>query len=197
MNDLSTFDISFLISFIMGISLAACTGFRVFLPMLIGSIAFKMNWINPSQSFQWLGSTPAVIIFSVASVFEVLAYLIPWLDHALDVISGPLAVVAGSILASAVFKDMPMPYQIGLGIIAGGGISGAVQGATTLLRIGSTKFTGGLGNPIFSKIEAVAALFGSLIAIFAPILLFALILIFLFVAYKIIKKLITKPALKS
>lgn len=182
-----------IMSVLIGISLAACAGFRIFLPLLISSIAFKTGWITPIQSLEWLGSTWALIIFSVAAVFEALAYLIPWLDHAFDVIAAPLAVAAGAILASAVMNDMPPSMQIGLGIIAGGGTAGAVQATTSLLRLGSTKLTGGLGNPFFAKLEAVIAFFGSLLAIFLPIIVIALLVGFFILAYKLLRKLVTRP----
>lgn len=181
-----------LVSVLIGISLAACAGFRVFIPLLISSIAFKLGWITPIESLEWLGTTAAIIIFAVAAVFETLAFLIPWLDHAFDVIAAPLAVIAGALMASALANDLSAPMRIGLGIIAGGGTAGAVQATTSLLRLGSTKFTGGLGNPLFSKIESTIATVGSFLAIFVPILVIVLLGGFFWMAYRLIRKFILK-----
>lgn len=181
-----------IVSVLIGISLAACAGFRVFVPLLISSIAFKLGWITPIDSLAWLGSTAAIIIFAVAAVFETLAFLIPWLDHAFDVIAAPLAVAAGAVMASAMINDMSTPMRVGLGIIAGGGTAGAVQATTSLLRLGSTKFTGGLGNPLFSKIETAAAGIGSFLAIFVPLIVIFLLVGFFWMAYRLIRKFIIK-----
>lgn len=177
-----------IISVLIGISLAACAGFRVFVPLLISSIAFKMGWITPIESLKWLSTTPALITFGVAALFESLAFLIPWLDHIFDVIAAPLATVAGMVLASAVMKDMPTSMQVGLGIIAGGGVAGMVHGATSLLRLGSTKFTGGLGNPFFAKVETLVAGIGSFLAIFVPILMILALVGFFWFSYWVLRK---------
>lgn len=181
-----------ILSVLIGFSLAACTGFRIFLPMLIGSIAFKVGWITPSESLIWLGSTTAIIIFSVAAICEVMAYLVPWLDHAFDMIAAPIAVVAGAVLASAVMGDMPLSMRVVLSIIAGGGAAGAVQATTSLLRLGSTKVSGGLANPLFAKLETLFATVGSFLAIFMPLVAIFLFLIFFWLAYKLIRKFILK-----
>jgi len=181
-----------IMSVLIGISLAACTGFRVFLPMLISSIAFKLGWITPIESLLWLGSYGALIIFLVAAIFETLAFLIPWIDHAFDMIAAPLAVLAGAVLASAMFKDMPVTMQVGLGIIAGGGTAGAVHATTSILRIGSTKLTGGVGNPLFGKLESLVAVIGTFLAIFIPIIMILFLLCFFIVAYKLITKFVLK-----
>lgn len=183
-----------LVSVLIGISLAACAGFRVFVPLLISSIAFKLGWITPIESLEWLGTTAAIIIFGVAAIFETLAFLIPWLDHAFDVIAAPLAVIAGAVMASALTNDMSAPVRIGLGIIAGGGTAGAVQATTSLLRLGSTKMTGGLGNPVFSKIETTIAAIGSFLAIFVPVLMIVLLAGFFYVGYRLIRKFILKKS---
>jgi hypothetical protein len=183
-----------IMSVLIGISLAACTGFRVFLPMLISSIAFNLGWIAAVESLAWLGSYWALIIFLVAAVFETLAFLVPWIDHAFDMIAAPLAVLAGAILASAMFKDMPLTMQIGLGIIAGGGTAGAVHATTSILRLGSTKFTGGLGNPFFAKLESFVAAIGTLLAIFIPIIMIVFLLCFFIFAYKLITKFVLKTS---
>lgn len=177
-----------IISVLIGISLAASAGFRIFVPLLISSIAFKMGWITPIESLQWLGTTSAVIIFGVAALFESLAFMIPWLDHAFDVIAAPLATVAGMVLASAVMKDMPTSMQVGLGIVAGGGVAGMVHGANSLMRLGSTKFTGGLGNPLFAKIETLISGIGSILAIFIPIVVILMLIGFFWFVYWVLKK---------
>lgn len=177
-----------ILSVLIGISLAACAGFRVFIPLLISSFAFKLGWITPIESLAWLGSTTAFIIFLVAAIFESLAFLIPWLDHAFDVMAAPLAAGAGMLLASALLNDMPTSMQVGLGIIAGGGTAGMVHATNSLLRLGSTKLTGGLGNPIFSKLETLVSGIGSFLAIFLPVIVILLLVGFFWFAYWVLRK---------
>jgi hypothetical protein len=62
-----------------------------------------------------------------------------------------------------------------LAIIAGGGIAGLLQGATTALRAKSSLFSGGLGNPIISTLELAGAAIIAILAIILPIVGFILV----------------------
>src|SRR6185295_4959510 len=96
-------------------------------------------------SFQWIGSDIALWTFAVATVLEIGAYYIPWLDHALDVAATPAAVIAGTIVMASMVGDMSPFLKWTLAVIAGGGAAGLVQGATVVARGASTATTGGIG----------------------------------------------------
>src|SRR5258705_403728 len=132
----------------MGIGLAAACGFRVFVPLLVMSIASLSGHLTLAPSFQWIGSYPALIAFSVATALEIAAYYVPWLDHLLDTIATPAAIVAGTVVTASMISGMSPFLQWTLAAIAGGGAAGLVQGATVLTRAASTATTGGLGNPL-------------------------------------------------
>jgi uncharacterized membrane protein len=66
------------LSIALGVALAAATGFRVFLPMLIASGAAYTGHLHLDDGFAWLGSPSALIMLSVAALVEVLAYYIPY-----------------------------------------------------------------------------------------------------------------------
>ena len=158
-----------LLAIAAGIALAAACGFRVFLPLLAASLAAKFDYIHPSSSFAWIESTPAIVLLSVATVLELAAYYIPWLDHLLDTIASPAAVVAGIVAAAAAFGDVNPAIKWTAAIIAGGGAAGTIQAATVLTRAVSGGTTAGLGNPIVATIELFFSLLLSLLAILLPI----------------------------
>ena len=83
----------------MGLS-AAC-GFRVFVPLLVMSLFAKNGHLNLSPGFSWIGTYPALIAFGTATGVEIAAYLIPGLDHLLDIITTPAAVIAGTLVTAA------------------------------------------------------------------------------------------------
>ena len=64
------------LSIVLGIALAAATGFRIFLPMLIISVAAYTGHLPLASNFAWLGTPAALIMLSVAAVAEILAYYI-------------------------------------------------------------------------------------------------------------------------
>jgi len=89
-----------LLAIALGIGLAAATGLRIFMPLLIVALAARFGGLPLGDSFQWLASAPALVTLATAAVAEILAYLVPGIDHLLDVIASPVTVAAG-IFASA------------------------------------------------------------------------------------------------
>ena len=79
------------ISIALGVGLAAATGFRVFLPMLIMSAAAYTGHMPLSEGFAWLGTPSALVMLGVAAIIEMLAYYIPGLDNLLDSLATPAA----------------------------------------------------------------------------------------------------------
>ena len=165
-----------LISVAIGLGLAAACGFRVFTPLLIAGIAAHYGQLPLAGGFDWLGTTPALIAFGSATILEIGAYYIPWLDHALDLIATPAAVTAGMIAAASVVTDLPPLLKWTVTIIGGGGAAGLIQAATVLLRLKSTALTGGLGNPVVATAEAAGSVIASIVAIVLPLVAVAVLI---------------------
>ena len=176
------------ISICLGLGLAAACGFRVFVPMLFTSLAAYSGHLTLSPSFQWIAATPALIAFAVATVLEIAAYYVPWVDHLLDTVASPAAVVAGIVVSASVITGMDPYLKWTLAVIAGGGIAGGVQAMTTGVRGASTLTTAGFGNPIVSTIETGSSIFYSVLSLFAaPIALF-LVVVFFGVAFNVVSR---------
>lgn len=174
--------IDWIMSACIGVGLAACCGFRVFVPLLMASVATKLGFIGTMAGFEWLGGWPALLGLSVATVFEVGAYYIPWLDNLLDTVATPASIIAGTLLSTSFLHiDNPVLHW-GLGLMLGGSSAGIVQAGTSLLRLGTTATTGGLANPVVATGENVASFGLSLLTIFLPLIavvIIALVLIFI------------------
>jgi hypothetical protein len=178
-----------LLAISLGIGLSAACGFRVFVPLLVMSVASFSGHLTLAPGFQWIGTYPALITFSVATVVEIGGYYIPWVDHLLDTMATPAAIVAGTVITAAMVSNTSPMLKWTLAAIAGGGAAGLVQGTTVLARGVSTATTGGLGNPFFATIELGGALFTSLLALVVPLLAVGLIAVFLFViGRKVVEK---------
>jgi hypothetical protein len=170
-----------LLAISLGIGLSAACGFRVFVPLLVMSIASLSGHLTLAPGFQWIGSYPALLTFSVATGLEIAGYYIPWVDHLLDTVATPAAIVAGTVTTAAMVGDMSPFLKWTLAAVAGGGVAGVVQGTTVLVRGVSTATTGGLGNPFFATIELGGALFTSVLALLAPLLAIGFIAVVLFI----------------
>jgi hypothetical protein len=177
-----------LTSILLGIGLSAACGFRVFVPMLFMSVAALSGHLTLGSGFQWIGTYPALLTFAVATVLEVSGYFIPWLDHLLDTMATPAAIVAGTVVTAAMVSNMSPMLKWTLAIIAGGGVAGLVQGSTVLARTASTATTGGLGNPLLATIELGGSVVTALMALIMPwVAVTLIVLCFIFFGKKLIK----------
>lgn len=157
------------LSLALGIGLSAACGFRIFVPFTIMSVAALSGNLTLSEGWQWIGSYPALIIFATATVLEIAAYYVPWLDNLLDSIATPAAIVAGAVAAAAVITGMSPMLTWVLAIIAGGGAAAAVQGATVVVRGASTLTTMGVANPVVATGELAGSVATSLMALVIPV----------------------------
>ena len=163
------------LSIALGLGLAAACGFRVFVPFLVVSVASRGGALELGESFAWMSSTPVLVLLLAATLFEVCAYYVPWLDNLLDTVAAPAAVVAGGVLAASVVTGIDPWLKWSLAVIAGGGLAGAVQLSTAGARGASTLLTGGLGNVGVSTVELLSSLILSILSVVWPF--FALVLL--------------------
>lgn len=178
----------------IGIGLSASCGFRVFVPMLIASIAAKMNIFPVTEGFEWLASWPAIISFGTATAAEILAYYIPFVDNLLDTVTTPLAVGGGTVLLTSVLPIDNEFLKWVSGFIFGGGAAATVQGGTVLTRLASTKLTAGTGNAIVATGEHAAAFGTSVLSLFVPLIIAAVVIVLMFYFItKFGKRLFLKP----
>lgn len=178
-----------LLSISLGIGLAAACGFRVFVPYLVMGVAAQLGHLELSGGFEWIGTWPAIIAFGAATLVEILAYYIPWVDNLLDSIATPAAVIAGIIITASATAELAPLLQWGLAIIAGGGAAATIQFATSATRLASTAGTGGLGNPLVSTVELFGSAGLAILAISIPFV--ALVIVILLVLFGF-KRLITR-----
>jgi hypothetical protein len=183
---MSSFDLA--LSIVLGVGLAAATGFRVFLPMFIVSGAAYTGHLALGESFAWLGTPAALTMLGAAALAEILAYYVPGVDNLLDALATPAAFVAGTVVSAAVMTDLPPLVKWTAAVIAGGGVAGLTQGVTATLRAQSTVLTGGLGNLVIATAELGGALLVSLLALAAPLAALALVMLFLWWAMRLLRR---------
>ncbi len=177
-----------ILSLCVGIGLSAACGFRVFVPLFIMSLASYSGHLDLAPGFQWIGSYPGLITLSAATGLEIAGYYIPWLDHFLDTIATPAAIIAGTVVTASFVTDVSPFLRWTLAVIAGGGAASLIQGSTILARGASTLTTGGLANPVFATAELAGSVLTSLLALVAPLFTIVLILaVFALVGQKLFR----------
>lgn len=177
------------LSVALGVGLAAAVGLRVFLPMLVMSVAAYSGHLHLSNGFAWLGTAPALLMLAIAALLEIIAYYIPGVDNLLDALATPAALIAGTVVSAAVMADLPPIVKWTTAVIAGGGAAGLTQGITSLLRLKSTTLTAGVGNHALATGELGGALGLSLLALAAPVVAVALVAIGCWFAIRLLRRL--------
>ena len=179
------------LSIALGVGLAAATGFRVFVPLLIMSIAARAGYLPLGESFAWLATTSALVMLSIAALIEVLAYYIPGVDNLLDTLATPGAVLAGIIASAAVMSDLPPMLQMDIGDHrrrrCGGPHAGCNRAATRAFdRLhGRDRQSGDRDSGTWRRVVIV-----SLVALAAPFIALALVVIFCILAVRFVRELV-------
>ena len=174
-----------------GLGLSAACGLRVFLPLFVAAIAVRAEFLDVGPQFEWLGTNAAIVIFGTATVIEVVGFLVPWVDHVLDLLAAPLAAIAGAVLMCSQLGTLTVAggegaepllhpaFAWSLGIIAGATTASGVEAASIAGRVSSSVLTIGWLNPIYGMIETVLAFAMSLLALIVPIIAGIIVLLFL------------------
>ncbi|WP_068161429.1 DUF4126 domain-containing protein [Rhodococcus phenolicus] len=162
---------------LLGLGLAAATGLRTFLPLLMlgAAVHFELFGIVLNESMQWIGSPAALVALAIATAVEVLADLVPLVDNAMSLIGTVTRPVAGAVAAWAAFANLDPAMAAVAGIVIGAPTALAVSTAQTGTRAVSTATTAGLGNPIMSVIDSVTSFVTSLISMVLPLLVLPLL----------------------
>lgn len=167
------------LSLCLGVGLAACSGFRVFVPLLLSSLAVHFDLANVTTGFEWMGTWTAIGILATATVLEIGGYYIPWVDNLLDTIATPAAFAAGTLLTTS-FVEIDNPVlQWGLGLIMGGGTAGFIQAGTSMVRLASTKFSGGMANPVVATFENILSVLFTFFTFWFPLIAFVIVVLFI------------------
>lgn len=158
------------LALLLGLGLAAAVGLRIFVPFLVLSLAAHTGHLELAAGQEWIGSTPALVMFATATLLEAAAYQIPWLDHLLDVAAGPAAAVCGTVIMASAVVEMAPLVKWPVAIIAGGGTAGLLRGLGSGVRATSTVTTGGVANPVVAAGETAGSAVLSVLAVLVPVL---------------------------
>ncbi|MFO8191215.1 MAG: DUF4126 domain-containing protein [Bacillota bacterium] len=177
-----------ILSILIGISLSATTGFRIFVPLLVLSGCSILGWVELSPGFAWLGTYPVFTALAIATVLEIGAYFIPYLDNLLGVAATPVKIIAGMLITASVIVELSPMLAWTLAIILGGGAAFGGSFISNTAHAGSTVATGGFANPILSIFESVTAFILSILSVVIPVLALALFVVLAVLVVKIYKR---------
>lgn len=158
------------LTLIQAFGLSASAGLNAYIPLLIVGLAARFtDAFTLSGPFKTLENAWVLATLGVLVLVEGLADKIPVLDHMNDILATFIRPAAGALLfatSAGVATDMSPVLAAVLGLLTAGVVHGAKASARPVI----TSTTGGLGNPVVSAVEDVAAAFTSILAVFMPFL---------------------------
>jgi hypothetical protein len=179
----------------LAVALAASAGLRAWLPLLLAGVLARVGVLDLGESFAFLSSNKALVLFGVATLIEFVGDKVPAVDHALDVIGTPLRPAAGALLAASVLGTVSDPLTaLVLGTAVGAPTALVPHAVKAALRTASTTLTGGLANPLLSVLEDIITVATVVLAILVPLLVVALLAATVYFARRLVRRRAEVPA---
>jgi hypothetical protein len=161
--------------------LALSSGVNTYLPLFLLALFARFGHIvHVSPRFQWLISDQAIFVLGVLAVTEILAQKFPVLDNVWDFAHTLLRPIAGAIAAGATLSTSNV-FEIVAAMVMGGGLAAASHSAKSGLRLVSTSKSFGAANLVLSLGEDAGVVVASLLSVYAPWVMLAIVLLFVLV----------------
>jgi hypothetical protein len=155
----------------LGVGLAATAGLRAWLPLFLTGLLARFGVVEIGESFRFLSSTLALVLFGVATVVEIVADKVPAVDHALDVVSTVVRPAAGALLAASALYQVKDPLlAVVIGLVVGAPVALGPHAAKSAFRAASSATTAGFANPIISFMEDAVTIGLFVLVVILPLL---------------------------
>ncbi len=189
--------------------LALASGVNAYFPMLAFAIAarwFHLYKVNPNFSF--ITQTWFMVLLAILALADLFADKIPVVDHIWDAIHTVIRPTAGAFVAAAsdnrihVLPNttymgthiMTMGINLSVTLVVVMVIGGLLALMTHLTkastRVASTATTAGLLNIVLSIVEDIGVVIVTLLSLFAPAVMFVVIILFVLVFLLLARRII-------
>jgi hypothetical protein len=163
--------------------LSSAAGLNAYLPLLLVGLITRYTDLWQLQApYDLLASPVALIVLAVLAAVDFLADKIPVVDHIAHAVGTVVHPVAGAVLFASQNNVLSNVHPI-VAMVAGVTVAGSLHASRAAIRPVATATTGGMGNPVLSFLEDLVSLVLSVLAIFIPLLAFAVFLVLLFVMF--------------
>jgi hypothetical protein len=174
--------------------LSASAGLNAYIPLLVVSLLAKFtNLITLSKPWDALTSWWTIGVLAVLVIVEGVADKVPAVDHVNDAIQTFIRPTAGAIVFAASAGNVTEVSPV-LSLICGLLVAGTVHTVKSVaVRPLITATTAGVGDPVVSTAEDIAATVISVLSIALPILMLVVLVLLIWALIALIRKL-RKPA---
>lgn len=170
---------------------------------------FHLYKVNPNFSF--VTQTWFIALLAVLTLVDLVADKIPLIDNAWDAIHTVIRPIMGALVVAASYNQVHVQSMTGIGIASSSNVNVIISATSAIkvisgvslsfiglmalgailalmvhitkatTRVASTTTTLGLGNIVLSVLEDIGVLITTLLSLFAPVVMFILIVIFVLV----------------
>jgi hypothetical protein len=167
-----------LASLLAAFGLSTASGINAFIPLLAIGIASRFTeLINLSAPYDILEHPALLVTIGVLLALEFIGDKVPVVDHALHTVGVVVAPTAGAVAFLAANSQYDVVHPV-VAVICGVLAAGLTHGTRAAARPIVTATTGGVGNPVVSLLENLAALVLTVLAFVAPVIAaFAVVLL--------------------
>jgi hypothetical protein len=156
--------------------LSTSAGLNAYIPLLVVAVLARLTpLITLNEPYDALTSWWVIGVLAVLLVIEILVDKVPAVDTVNDVIQTFIRPAAGAILFAATTNTIGVHPVLAAvcGVVLAGGVHAVKAGGRPVVAA----MTAGVGNPIVSTVEDIVSFVASVLAIVAPYLMLALIVI--------------------
>jgi Domain of unknown function (DUF4126) len=178
-----------------GLGLSAAAGLNAYIPLLlVGVLARFTDVITLPEPYRWIQSGWAIGVVAVLLLAELVLDKVPVVDHVNDAVQTLVRPTVGGVIfaattAAAQADASPwMQAHPWVGVLLGVAVAGIVHATKATARPLVNATTVGTATPVVSAAEDVASLAMSLVAVFLPVLVVAVILLLGWAAWGLVRR---------
>ena len=153
------------------------SGINLYATVTVLGVIQKFGWAKLPGGLDVLDNWAIIGVAGVLYLIEFFADKIPYLDSVWDVVHTFIRIPAGVVVAYAATYQMDPGIYIPAALI-GGGLAFSSHGTKAAVRIGANVSPEPVSNWILSLVEDIIAFVGTLLAVFAPIIIAIVLVIF-------------------
>ena len=156
--------------------LSTSAGLNAYIPLLVVAVLARFTpLVTLNEPYDALTSWWVIGVLAVLLVIEILVDKVPAIDTVNDVIQTFIRPAAGAVLFAATTNTIGVHPVLAAvcGVVLAGGVHAVKAGGRPVVAVA----TAGVGNPIVSTVEDVISFVASVLAIVAPYLMLALVVI--------------------
>ena len=163
-------------SLLAAFGLSGAAGLNAWIPLLAVGLLSRAGQLDLADGYDWLESTPALIVLGAAFVLDFVGDKVPAIDSLLHAVGTVVHPASGAIVFAGPTEaptDIPSIVLFALGA----SVAGSLHATRATIRPASTTLTAGAGNPVLSLGEDLSSAALSVLAVLAPLVGFLALLV--------------------